>query len=84
MARLVFSDLFLEHLGLDLDVGKLFSQALGFDAQILALLLTLANLLLQHHASLDGDVVLGFKILERRRSVAGLALKVIVCDLGIA
>lgn len=84
MARLVLSDLFLEHLGLDLNVGKLFPQALGFDAQVLALLLTLADLFLQHHASLDSDVVLGFEILERGRSVAGLALKIIVCDLGIA
>lgn len=84
MALLVLSNLFLEHLGFDLDVGKLFPQALGFDAQVLALLLTLANLLFQHHASLDGDVILGFEILEGRRSVAGLALEVIVCDLGIA
>lgn len=84
MARLVFPNLFLKHLGFDLGVGELFPQALGFDAQVLALLLSMANLLFQHYASLDGYVVLGFEILERRRSIAGLALEVIVCDLGIA
>lgn len=84
MARLVLANLVLEDLYFDLEVGKLLPQALRLYPEILSFLLSLPNLLLQHDATLDGDVVLGLEIFKGRGGVAGLAFEIVVRDLGIA
>jgi len=56
--RLLFPDLVLQNLGLDLEIGELLAQALGFDTQLFSLLLAQLDFLLHHDAPLDGDIVL--------------------------
>lgn len=84
MAPLLLADLVLHELGLNLEVGELLAQALSIDAQLLALLLAQFDVLLKHDGALDGHIVLGLEVLERRGRVARLALKVVVGHLDIA
>lgn len=78
------AQLLLGDVRLDLQVGQLVAQALRLDAQGLALALANLHLLLEHDLALDGHVVLGLDVLERRRLVARLALKVVVLHLDVA
>ena len=84
MARFLLPDLVLENLGFDLEVGEFFPQPLGFNAEVLSLLLANLDLLLHHDAPLDGDIVFGLQILQRRSRSPGLALKVVVGHLDVA
>ena len=52
--------------------------------QGLALALANLHLLLEHDLALDGHIVLGLNVLERRRLVARLALEVVVLHLDVA
>ena len=81
---LMLAHLVLEQLGLNLEVGQLLAQALGLDAQLLALLLANLDLLLHHDAAFDGNVILRFEVFERGGGVAGLPFKVVVGHLGVA
>lgn len=63
---------------LNLEVRKLFAQALDLDAQVFALLLAEAHLLLEHDAALERVIVLGLGVLERGHDDPFLALKVVV------
>lgn len=78
------AQLLLRDLRLDLQVGQFIAQALGLDAQRLALALADLDLLLQHDFALHRHVVLGLDVLERRRLIARLALKVVVLDFHVA
>lgn len=80
----MLANLVLEHLDLDLEIGEFLLQALGLDAKFFTLLLTHSDLLLEHNTSFDGYIILGFKILQRRGSIARLALKIVIGDLGVA
>lgn len=63
-AQLGQTQLLASDFGFDAKVGKLVAEALGLDAQVFAFLLACADLLLQHDASLDCDVVFGFELFE--------------------
>lgn len=78
------AQLLLGDVRLDLQVGQLVAQPLGLDAQGLALALANLHLLLEHDLALDGHIVLGLNVLERRRLVARLALEVVVLHLDVA
>lgn len=78
------TQLLLHDLGLDPQVRQLVAQPLVLYAQRLALLLADLDLLVQQHRSLDGDIVLGLQVLQRRRRVAGLPLKVVVLHFDVA
>jgi hypothetical protein len=54
----------LEQVGLHLEVGKLLSQALGLNAELLSFLLVHLELLLHHDATLDGLVELGLHVFQ--------------------
>lgn len=84
MTLLLLLDLVLEHLGLDLEVGKLLTQALRLDAQCFSLLFADFDLLLHHDVALDRTVKLGFEVLEGGAGVSCLSLEIIVGDLDIA
>jgi hypothetical protein len=76
-------DLVLQQLGLDSDFGQLLLEALGLNAQLLTFQLADLDLLLKQHGALHGHVMFRLHVLERRRRVAGLALKVIVGHLAV-
>jgi len=78
------AELLLHNLRLDAQVRQLVSQPLCFYAQALALLLADAQLLFKQDAPLNGHVVLGLDVFERRRLVAGLALVLVALDLNVA
>jgi hypothetical protein len=78
------AQLLLGDVRLDLQVGQLVAQPLRLDAQGLALALADLHLLLEHDLALDGHIVLGLDVLERRRLVARLALEVVVLHLDVA
>lgn len=84
MTLLLLLDLVLEHLGLDLEVGKLLAQALRLDAQRLSLLFSDFDLLFHHDVALDRTVELGFEVLEGGAGVSCLPLEIIVGNLDIA
>lgn len=75
--------LLLHNLGLDPQVGQLIAQPLVLYTQCLALLFSDLDLLVQQHRPLDGDIVLGLQVLQRRRGVAGLPLKVVVLHFDV-
>lgn len=76
--------LFHADLRLDFQVRKLVAQALGLDAQPLALALADLDLLLQHDFALHRHVVLGLDVLQRRRLVTRLTLEVVVLHFHVA
>lgn len=78
-AKLVLGDF-----GFDLQIGQFIAQALILDPQVLALLFSILHFLLQQDASLNGHVVFGFQVLQRRARTPGLTLVVIVYNLDIA
>lgn len=78
------AELLLHNVRLDAQVRQLVAQPLCFYAKTLTLLLADSQLLLEHDAPLDGDVVLGLDVLERRRLVAGLALVLVALDFDVA
>jgi hypothetical protein len=81
---LVFLGLVLHQLGFNLELGKLLSQPLRFDAKRLSLLLAHLDLLLHQDPSLNGLVELGLHVLERGGGVSRLAFKIIVGNLGVS
>jgi hypothetical protein len=58
MASLLFPNFVLQNLGFDLEICEFFPQSLVLNPQLLPFLLTSLDLLLHHHTSLDGDIVL--------------------------
>jgi hypothetical protein len=81
---LVLLDLVLHQLGFNLELGKLLSQPLGFDAESLSFLLAHLDLLLHQDSSLNGLVELGLHVLERGGGVSRLAFEIIVGHLGVS
>ena len=68
---------------LHLQVGQFIPQSLQLDPQVLALLFSHLDFLVLHYPALDGMVVLGFQVLQRRLNDPFLALKVIVGHLDV-
>lgn len=84
MSVLLLLQLVLKKLCFNFELSKLLSKTLGFDPELLSLLLAGTNLLLHHYAPFDGLIVFGFHIFQRRCSVAGLPFKIIVGHLHIS
>lgn len=84
MALSVLLELVLQNLGLDLEVGQFFTQALRLYPELLPLLLADLDLLLHHDRPLDRRIVLRLEVFERGVSMACLSFEVIVRDFYIA
>lgn len=68
---------------LNSQVGQLIAKSLVFDAQTLAFLLPILDLLLEQYAAFNGDIVPGFHVLERASCVPGLPFVIIIGDFNI-
>lgn len=77
------AQLLLYYLGLDTQIRQLVPQTLVLDSQIFAFLLADLDLLIQHDRPLYSHVVLGLQVLERRRLVTALTLKVVVLNFSV-
>lgn len=84
MSQVLVFELPLQDIHLDLEVGKFILQPLTLNTQRLSFLFTNLYFLLQQDAPLDGNIILGFEIIQRRGCVAGLAGIIIVGDFDIA
>jgi hypothetical protein len=74
----------LNNVRLDLEIGKLVAEPLGFDPKRFPFLLSIPDLLFQQDPSSDGNIVFGLQILQRRRGVSGLPFVIVIYNLDVS
>jgi len=84
MAQLLLLNLILHQLCLDLELSELFAESLGVDSLVFSFLFAGFDLFVHHDTSLNGLVVFGFHILQRRSGITSLTLEIVIGHLGIS
>lgn len=84
MSSFSVTQLLLNYLRLNLEIGEFISQPLVLNSEALSFLFAFPHFLLEQYTALNSSIVFVFHVLQGRSGIPGLSLIIIIGDFYVA